>query len=65
MKQTVHIIRKVDFEKQYIQGLKLELDYELLNLHQAIQNRDEKERSRANKRLSEIHMELEAFHAFA
>ncbi|AMW98296.1 hypothetical protein M2M59_04385 [Rummeliibacillus sp. G93] len=65
MKQVVHIIRKVDFEKQYIKGLQLEVDYELATLYDAIQKNDAKQMSESKARLAEIHMELEAFHAFA
>lgn len=65
MKQVVHIIRKVDFEKQYIKGLHLEVDYELATLFDALQLNDTKQIAQSKARLAEIHMELEAFHAFA
>ncbi|MBK3495413.1 hypothetical protein JFL43_11240 [Viridibacillus sp. YIM B01967] len=65
MKQVVHIIRKVDFEKQYVKGLQLEMDYELATLFDALQGEDVKQIELSKGRLSEIHMELEAFHAFA
>lgn len=65
MKQVVHILRKVEFEKQYIKGLQIELDYELATLFDALNERDKKQIKTSKKRLEEIHMELEAFHAFS
>ncbi len=65
MKQVVHIIRKVDFEKQYVKGLQLEVDYELATLFEAMQTNDTNQIDQSKARLAEIHMELEAFHAFA
>lgn len=64
MKQVVHIIRKADVEKQYINLLNLELDYELATLHEAIQQDDEKQQEKSKNRLMEIHSELEKLHAF-
>ena len=63
MKQMIQIIRKADVEKEYINGLKLELDYELASLYDAIQQKNDKEMDVAKKRLKEIHAELEALHA--
>ena len=63
MKQAVHIVRKSDIEKEYIQTLKFELDYELSTLFDAMQNNDEKQRKKSTERLMEIHMELSALHA--
>lgn len=63
MKQMIQIIRKADVEKEYINGLKLELDYELASLYDAIQQKNETEMETAKKRLKEIHTELEALHA--
>ena len=63
MKQMIQIIRKADVEKEYINGLKLELDYELASLYDAIQQKNDKEMDTAKKRLKEIHTELEALHA--
>lgn len=65
MKQVVHILRKVEFEKQYIKGLQLELDYELATLFDALNDKDTKQIGSSKKRLGELHMELEAFHVFA
>ena len=65
MKQLMNMVRKTDFERNYINGLKIELDYELSSLFDAMNTKDKKEIKRCKQRLSEIHSELEAFHAFA
>ena len=64
MKQMIHIIRKADVEKEYINVLKLELDYELLSLFDAMQQNDDSQKEKSKKRLQEIYVELEALHAF-
>lgn len=63
MKQMIQIIRKADVEKEYIHVLKLELDYELASLFDAMQQEDVREVNKSKKRLKEIHVELEALHA--
>ncbi|PKH11066.1 MULTISPECIES: hypothetical protein [Planomicrobium] len=63
MKQMIQIIRKADVEKEYIHVLKLELDYELASLFDAMQQEDNHEIEKSKKRLQEIHVELEALHA--
>ncbi|MDX1807846.1 hypothetical protein ACFPYN_01880 [Paenisporosarcina macmurdoensis] len=63
MKQVVQIVRKQDVEKKLILGLKLELDYELASLFDAIQQKNQTEIDKSKARLSEIHSELEALHA--
>ena len=63
MKQVVHIIRKQEVEKKLILGLKLELDYELASLFDAIQQENQSEIDKSKARLREIHSELEALHA--
>lgn len=63
MKQMIQIIRKADVEKEYIHVLKLELDYELASLFDAIQQDNNREIDKSKKRLQEIHVELEALHA--
>lgn len=63
MKQMIQIIRKADVEKEYIHVLKLELDYELASLFDAMQQDDNREINKSKKRLQEIHVELEALHA--
>lgn len=63
MKQVVHIMRKEDIEKKLINGLRLELDYELASLFDAIQIQNDEEIMKSKNRLAEIHHELEALHA--
>lgn len=63
MKQMIQIIRKADVEKEYIHVLKLELDYELASLFDAMQQKDSRQIDVSKKRLREIHVELEALHA--
>ena len=65
MKQVVHIIRKNEIEKEYVEMLHLELDYELATLHDAVQEDDDKQVEKSKTRLTEIHSELETFNAFA
>lgn len=63
MKQMIQIIRKAEVEKEYIHALKLELDYELASLFDAMQQNDDLQSGKSKKRLHEIHAELEALHA--
>ncbi|SDH71444.1 hypothetical protein SAMN04487975_10762 [Planococcus glaciei] len=63
MKQMIQIIRKAEIEKEYINVLKLELDYELASLFDAMQLKDSREADKSKKRLHEIYVELEALHA--
>lgn len=63
MRQVVHIIRKYDMEKEKIQTLKLELDYQLATLYEAMQNNDEEEISDTKEQLKEIHKLLEELNA--
>lgn len=65
MKQVVHVIRKADVEKEYVKVLRLELDYELATLFEAIQQDDAKQIMKSKKRLQEIHRELETLDGFA
>ena len=65
MKQIVKIIRKVDIEKQYEQVLRLELDYELASLYDAMNSGDEIQKAKSKKRLAEIQKELEGMRAYA
>lgn len=63
MKQMIQIIRKADVEKEYINTLRLELDYELATLYDAMQQNDFEQKTKSKKRLAEIQVELEALHA--
>lgn len=64
MRQIVHVTRKNDIEKEKIQTLKLELDYQLASLFDAMNSRNEKEMEDAKKCLSEIHHLLGELNAF-
>lgn len=63
MRQVVHIIRKEDLEKEKIQTLKMELDYELATLYDAMTTNNEKEINGSKNRLAEIHKLLEELNA--
>ncbi|MEK3952887.1 hypothetical protein SAMN05421670_1372 [Psychrobacillus psychrotolerans] len=63
MRQVVHIIRKEDLEKEKIQTLKMELDYELATLFDAMTTNNEKEINGSKTRLAEIHQLLEELNA--
>jgi len=65
MKQVVNLIRKADVEKEYVEVLHLELDYELASLYDAMERKDEIEMQKSKKRLKEIHKELEVLNGFA
>ncbi|ALC86189.1 MULTISPECIES: hypothetical protein [Bacillaceae] len=58
MRQVVHIIRKNDLEKEKIQTLKLELDYELATLFDAMTDESEDDINKSKERLKEIHQQL-------
>ncbi|MCM3357089.1 MULTISPECIES: hypothetical protein [unclassified Psychrobacillus] len=64
MKQVVHIIRKYDMEKEKIQTLKLEMDYQLATLYDAMQDGDQEVISEAKMRLTELHQSLDELNAF-
>lgn len=64
MKQVVHIIRKYDMEKEKIQTLKLEMDYQLATLYDAMQDGDQEEIHEAKMRLTELHKSLDELNAF-
>ncbi|MER2262895.1 MAG: hypothetical protein ABS934_12865 [Psychrobacillus sp.] len=64
MKQVVHIIRKYDMEKEKIQTLKLEMDYQLATLYDAMQDGDQEEINEAKMRLTELHKSLDELNAF-
>ena len=64
MKQVIHVIRKAEVEKQYINMLNLELDYELATLYDAMSQSDADQKKTCKPRLKEIHAELEKSEAF-
>lgn len=63
--KPIKIMRKVDVEKQYVEMLKVEREYELASLSYAIKRQDEQEITRSKKRLTEIHIEFESLNAYA
>ncbi|MEI4771202.1 hypothetical protein WAX74_16380 [Psychrobacillus sp. FJAT-51614] len=65
MRQVVHIIRKNDMEKEKIQTLKLELDYELATLFDAMTNNSEEDINKSKERLNEIHQQLGELNALS
>jgi len=59
MKQPfVKVVRKVDTDKQLIEALLKDLDYELSSLFIAMDKDDEKEIKKSKERLDEIRGEL-------
>lgn len=64
MRQVINLIRQADVEKEYVQVLQLELDYELATLFDAIQENDENQMMKSKTRLKEITSELELLNAF-
>lgn len=64
MRQVINLIRQADVEKEYVQVLQLELDYELATLFDAIQDNDEKQMMKSKTRLKEITSELELLDGF-
>lgn len=65
MKQVVHYIRQADFNQRYVKVLKLELDYELATLYEAMQAMDEIQKEKSKSRLQEICHELELLSEYA
>ena len=63
MRQVVQIIRKHDMEKERIQTLKLELDYQLATLFDAMNSQNEKEIYESKRELKEIRKFLEELNA--
>lgn len=64
MKQPfVKVVRKVDTDKQLIEALLKDLDYELSSLFIAMDKDDEKEIKKSKERLDEIRGELIALGA--
>lgn len=61
MMYRIQIIKKVDYEKQYIDLLELEIDYELATLFNAMQNSDLAQQTKSKNRLTEIQTELQIF----
>lgn len=61
--RQITVIRKADIEKAYIEQARVELDYQLLSLYEALQNGNKEEADKIKKRLHELHKELSHFNA--
>lgn len=64
MQTMINIVRKNDFEKKFVEGLKLELDYELANLHDAMVVNNTEEIAKSKEKLKDLHEQLTAFGVF-
>ncbi|MEI5906017.1 hypothetical protein WAK64_02900 [Bacillus spongiae] len=64
MKQVMNSSVRKDFHKQKIAVLRLEMDYELAVLYEAIQQKNELLKSKAEKKLLKIRDELVKLNAF-
>lgn len=64
MKQNVEAVRKHDEKKELIKGLRLEIDYELSSLYDAIQNNNKVEADKSKARLKEINAELKELESY-
>ncbi|KYD04400.1 hypothetical protein MXL46_16400 [Heyndrickxia sporothermodurans] len=58
MKQVMNTSKKKKFDQQRIAVLRLEMDYELAVLYEAIQNNDHKKKDLTKKKLEKIREEL-------
>lgn len=61
MRQVIDLNTELNQYEVYIQNLRYELDYELLSLHEALQNKEEKAVQSSKKRLFEITDELQQY----
>lgn len=58
MKQLMNTVKKQDMEKTRIAVLRLELDYELLTLFDAIQEKNEIQQNKSKEKIAKIRNEL-------
>lgn len=58
MKQLMNTVKKQDMEKTRIAVLRLELDYELLTLFDAIQEKNEIQQNISKEKIAKIRNEL-------
>lgn len=61
MRQVIDLNTELHQYEAYIQNLRYELDYELLSLHAALENKEEKAIQSSKKRLFEITNELQQY----
>ncbi len=58
MKQLMNTLRKRDFEKERKAVLRLEMDYELLTLFDAMMEKNEIQKAKSKEKLEKIRTEL-------
>lgn len=58
MKQLMNTLKKRDYEKERKAVLRLEMDYELLTLYDAISENNEKQKAKSKEKLEKIRTEL-------
>ncbi|MCJ7843275.1 hypothetical protein MUB24_20830 [Lederbergia sp. NSJ-179] len=58
MKQVVNAYRRKNLDKQRLAVLRLELNYELAVLYEALQEENEDKKSQAKRKLNKIREEL-------
>ncbi|ASV66095.1 hypothetical protein MKX67_09360 [Cytobacillus sp. FSL W7-1323] len=64
MKQLINSIKMATFEKERTAVLRLEMDYELATLFEALELKDEEEVKSTKKKLEKIRQELLKLNAF-
>lgn len=58
MKQLMNTLKKRDYEKERKAVLRLEMDYELLTLFDAMNEKNEKQKLKSKQKLEKIRTEL-------
>lgn len=58
MKQLMNTLKKRDYEKERKAVLRLEMDYELLTLYDAMSENNEKQKEKSKQKLEKIRTEL-------
>ncbi|MDQ0155861.1 hypothetical protein [Robertmurraya andreesenii] len=58
MKQLMNTLRKRDFEKERKAVLRMEMDYELLTLFDAMMEKNEIQKAKSKEKLEKIRTEL-------
>ena len=61
MRQVIDLNTELNQYEVYIQNLRYELDYELLSLHAALENKEEQAVQSSKRRLFEITNELQQY----
>ncbi|AEO99438.1 hypothetical protein QQ991_07885 [Weizmannia coagulans] len=58
MKQVISSVKRKPYERKRIAVLRMELDYELATLYEAMEMKDEEQKGKSIKRLEKIREEL-------